>query len=576
MDLLKMTKDYLMDKQRSSFRGLADRSHEENIQGKIVLVTGASSGLGKVVSLQLAKRGATVIMACRNFIKGSRAMVEIKSKTNNGELVLMDLDLADFDSVRKFAYTVIERFPHINILINNAGILNGNGVLRNTKDHFEMHMAVNCLGHFLLTNLLLDHLKMGAPSRVVFLTSSIHVLANLNLEDLNLERASSLGFGNFVPYSNSKLAIALIARELGRRLEGSGVHTYSVCPGMIRTELFRNETWYKQTIYRFNLFFAGMTVNEGVEGILFCALSKKCAAESGKLYRFCKLWETANKNLKDELAIKMWSAYGTKLVKTHNQKQKLIQARSIQMPDMKIRFQNQVRPYQSKSENNQFYACITESEWELYKAKSRIFNPCECCVCTFCNLRGSGILGMVTHSIFIPADCEMAPNDYIQDACKNHSAPTLHSMRTYRGLYISFYLLFTLFCWIVGILLLAATFGRNALAAIIAAICINVSSLLYFMQCVCLIIFFHNWPQMPLSFLQWKDDLLRTPAIALQIIFSLLIVFTVVIHLYFSFCSFQLSRQIKAEVDVLKNYPTNAKAQKVIVIENSSVQNTMA
>ncbi|CAG7816773.1 unnamed protein product [Allacma fusca] len=222
MDVLRMSKDYLLDKQRSSFRGLDDRSQEENIQGKIAVVTGASSGLGKVVSLQLAKRGAIVVMACRNFAKGSRAMEEIKSKTNNGELVLMDLDLADLESVRKFAQSVTERFPHINILINNAGIMNGNGVLRNTKDHFEMHMAVNHLGHFLLTNLLVDHLKKGAPSRVVFLASSMHVLAHLDTEDLNMERASSLGFANFLPYNNSKLANILVARELGRRLEGTG------------------------------------------------------------------------------------------------------------------------------------------------------------------------------------------------------------------------------------------------------------------------------------------------------------------------------------------------------------------
>lgn len=180
----------------------------------------------------------------------------------------MELDLADFQSVRKFAQSVTERFPHVNILINNAGILDGNGVLRNTKDHFESHMQVNYLGHFLLTNLLLDHLKKGAPgARVVCLGSTMHVLAHLDTEDLSLERAQSLGFGNFLPYNNSKLAHILFARELASRLEGTGVHTYSLCPGMIRTELFRNEAWYKQTIYSFNLLFAGSTISEVRVGI---------------------------------------------------------------------------------------------------------------------------------------------------------------------------------------------------------------------------------------------------------------------------------------------------------------------
>lgn len=160
--------EYVYERFYRLVRG-AEPLDEEYVEGKVVIVTGANSGLGKVAALEFAKRGCTVIMACRNMEQGKSALEEIKGKTNSETVVLRELDLGDLASVRKFAGSIKQEFPAIHILVNNAGVYSDGDALMQTKDGFEMHMGVNHLGHFLLTNLLMDNIKRAAPSRLVLI-----------------------------------------------------------------------------------------------------------------------------------------------------------------------------------------------------------------------------------------------------------------------------------------------------------------------------------------------------------------------------------------------------------------------
>jgi NAD(P)-dependent dehydrogenase (short-subunit alcohol dehydrogenase family) len=157
--------------------------------------------------------------------------------------VFVQLDLASLDSVRKFAAKILEEEPRIDILINNAGVINS--TYRESADGFESTFAVNHLGHFLLTNLLLDRIKEAPSARIVNVSSIAYKRANLNLDDLNLEKS----YDPWIAYRNSKMANILFTRSLARRLEGTRVTANSLHPGVIVTELGRNFTLFMVRFY---------------------------------------------------------------------------------------------------------------------------------------------------------------------------------------------------------------------------------------------------------------------------------------------------------------------------------------
>ncbi|CAL8122136.1 unnamed protein product [Orchesella dallaii] len=216
---------------------------EEPVNGKIAIVTGSNCGIGKQLAKDLAKRGATVILACRNLMAGRCAMEDIKTENSDANMEVIALDLGNLSSVLKFASEVKSRYPKIHLLINNAGVCSFKDELQKTVDGFELHMGVNHLGHFLLTNLLLENLKAGAPSRIVNLSSSSMLFSELNLDDLMMEKFKKptrlIGISR-LPYNNSKMAIALFTKELARRLKATRVNAYAVCPGIAKTGVFRD------------------------------------------------------------------------------------------------------------------------------------------------------------------------------------------------------------------------------------------------------------------------------------------------------------------------------------------------
>lgn len=204
------------------------------IDGKTVIITGANSGIGKETAVDLARRGGKVYIACRDTKRGEDALKEIKERSESNNVHLLQLDLSSMESIRQFSKKFHELENHLHILINNAGVMAAPKGF--TKDGFEMQIGTNHMGHFLLTNLLLDLLKQSSPSRIVVVSSLFHWYGRINREDLNSEKS----YWRWIAYGQSKLANILFARELSKRLEGTGVTVNSLHPGAVKTGLTRD------------------------------------------------------------------------------------------------------------------------------------------------------------------------------------------------------------------------------------------------------------------------------------------------------------------------------------------------
>ncbi|XP_066282842.1 retinol dehydrogenase 14-like [Branchiostoma lanceolatum] len=270
--------------------------------GKTVLITGANSGIGKAAALELARRRARVILACRDVQKGQQAAAEIRKHTSDGELVVRQLDLASLASVRQFSAEVLREEPRLDVLINNAGVFQT--PFLTTEDGFELQFGVNHLGHFLLTALLLDLLKRSAPSRVVVLSSQLYRRGKIDFHNLNGE----IYYDRAAGYANSKLANNLFTHELARRLEGTGVTVNSVSPGMVWTNLGRHvhhPLWKKVLFAPLALFLLG-TPWEGAQTVLHAAVAEELDGVSGRYLRRCKESPLDQAATDDGVAKKLW------------------------------------------------------------------------------------------------------------------------------------------------------------------------------------------------------------------------------------------------------------------------------
>lgn len=206
-----------------------------SLEGKLAVVTGASTGLGLETSRTLARQGATVLMVARNAQKLEAAMGTIQEETPGARLEAVLMDLADLESVRAAAATIVQDHPGIDLLINNAGVMFC--PLGRTEQEFEMQFGTNHVGHFLFTCLLVPALLKQAPGRVVVLSSGAHKMAPVNLEDPNYTLRE---YNKWLAYGESKTANVLFAVALDARLKALGVRTFAVHPGIIMTELGRH------------------------------------------------------------------------------------------------------------------------------------------------------------------------------------------------------------------------------------------------------------------------------------------------------------------------------------------------
>ncbi|XP_017014767.2 retinol dehydrogenase 13 [Drosophila takahashii] len=273
--------------------------------GRVVIVTGCNQGIGKETVLELARRGATVYMACRDMRKCEQARQEIIEATNNENVFARELDLCSMKSIRNFAAGFKREQNKLHILINNAGIMDCPKML--TKDGFEMQIGVNHMGHFLLTLLLLDVLKSSAPSRIVVLSSIAHRLGRIKRDDLNSEKS----YDRKMAYCQSKLANILFTRELSKRLGGTGVTVNALHPGVVNTELFRNTPFLgsklgKLIIAPFIWIFI-KTARNGAQTSLYAALDPSLKNVSGKYFSDCKQKHVGSAAQYDDDAEFLWA-----------------------------------------------------------------------------------------------------------------------------------------------------------------------------------------------------------------------------------------------------------------------------
>ena len=242
----------------------------ENQTGRVAIVTGANTGIGMETARELAKKGATVVIASRNEAKAETAADIIRRDYPASEIVVMILDLADLSSARSFAEAFRSRFDRLDLLINNAGVMMPPE--SKTADGFELQFGTNHLGHFALTGLLLDMLLATEGARIVNVSSTAHAYGSMDLDDPNWE---SRPYKEMASYAQSKLANMLFNLELQRRLEAAGSPVLAVAchPGWTSTDLQR----HSGLIGFFNPFF-GMKPPQGALPTLYAATSDEVVA----------------------------------------------------------------------------------------------------------------------------------------------------------------------------------------------------------------------------------------------------------------------------------------------------------
>jgi NAD(P)-dependent dehydrogenase (short-subunit alcohol dehydrogenase family) len=242
---------------------------------RIAFITGATSGIGRVTALMLAELGYRVFLAGRSEIDAQGVIDEIRLRTGRTDTIWLSLDLADLASVQRCAREFLATGLPLHLLINNAGMGGGRGL---TPNGFEITFGVNHLGHFLLTNLLLDRLKASGPSRVVTVASKAHTrVRGIDWSSLQRPRQSLTGIPE---YAGSKLANILFSAELARRLQGTSVSAYALHPGLIYTRIWRTVPALLRPLLKLR----GMiSVEAGAATTLYCA-TRAPQSESGLYY----------------------------------------------------------------------------------------------------------------------------------------------------------------------------------------------------------------------------------------------------------------------------------------------------
>ena len=285
---------------RRFFQG--PRCHSsQSLKGKTVVITGGNTGIGKETAVDLAKRGARVIIGCRNMEKGKAALQEVQERSGSKDVFLMKVDLASLDSVRKFADSILNSESRLDILINNAGVMACD--YQKTEDGFEMQFGTNHLGHFLLTMLLLDRLKRSAPSRIINVSSSAHAMGSqkINFDDIHFEKSYSA----WGAYFNSKLANVLFTRELSKRLEGTHVTANSLHPGAVSTDLQRHSVLSSTLVAPFRWYLL-KSAEQGAQTTIYCAVSEEMEGVSGRYLADCAIKEECKGAKDDDAARKLW------------------------------------------------------------------------------------------------------------------------------------------------------------------------------------------------------------------------------------------------------------------------------
>jgi NAD(P)-dependent dehydrogenase (short-subunit alcohol dehydrogenase family) len=265
------------------------------LKGKIVLITGATSGIGKETAIGIAKLGGTIVFTTRDIQKGELTKDEIIKASNNNKIDFLYCDLASFDSIRSCCDQFKAKYGQLQVLINNAGVWESKRKV--SKDGIESTFAVNYLAPFLMTDLLLDALKKGAPSRIINLTSGYHG-GTIHFDDIEFKRS----FSGRKAYRQSKLAMILFTKLLAEKLRGTGVTVNCVNPGFTATNLARELNFIARAFFKF----LGKDPKKGAETSIYLATSPDVENITGEYFANKKIRQSSKESNDMEVAKKLW------------------------------------------------------------------------------------------------------------------------------------------------------------------------------------------------------------------------------------------------------------------------------
>jgi retinol dehydrogenase-12 len=289
----------LLIKYRWIFVGWIMQNQNEPLQGKICLITGATSGIGKVTARELARKGASLVIVSRNPLRCENTIASIQDETGNSNIEYMVADLSSQDQIRQLARGFMDRYDRLDVLINNAGAIFLSR--KESVDGIEMTWALNHLNYFLLTNLLLDILKASAPARIVNVASTAHRGAKINFDDLQGKRH----FYGMRAYSQSKLANVLFTYELARRLEGTQVTANALHPGFVASNFAKNNGGLVRLGMGIAKFFA-ISPEKGAETSIYLASSPDVEGVSGRYFVNKQAARSDPASYNEETARKLW------------------------------------------------------------------------------------------------------------------------------------------------------------------------------------------------------------------------------------------------------------------------------
>ena len=267
------------------------------LAGRVALVTGANTGIGLVTARELACRGAQVFIACRSAERAAPALEQIRAASPGAQVEALSIDLGDFASVRQCAAAFLARGLPLHLLINNAGIAGTRGF---TASGFELAFGVNHMGHFLLTQMLLERIRASAPARIVTVASRAHI--RTDSIDWDAVRQPTRTRTAIHEYAVSKLANVWFSAELGRRLAGSGVTTYALHPGVVASDIWRSLPWPIRPLVKLRM----ISTEEGALTSLHCATAPELDGETGLYYDKCRQRTPSSLGQDRALAAELW------------------------------------------------------------------------------------------------------------------------------------------------------------------------------------------------------------------------------------------------------------------------------
>lgn len=271
------------------------------MQGRVCLVTGSSSGIGKVTARALASMGATVVLLCRNRAKGEAVQAEIKAASSNTQVHLLVADLSELAEVRRAAQEFKQNYPQLHVLINNAGGMNAEREV--TLEGLEATFVTNYLAPFLLTELLLDVLQASAPARIINVSAPAHKIGKIDFTNLQGEHR----YNALKAYAQAKLAQIYFTYELAERLKGTGVTVNALDPGHVVTN-FNSSTegllhLIAEMIYRFD----GISAEQGAQTSLYLATSPDVEGVSGKYFANCQQRPSSKRSYDVSVRQRLWN-----------------------------------------------------------------------------------------------------------------------------------------------------------------------------------------------------------------------------------------------------------------------------